>query len=180
VGFRNRTLEPQEVANCHGKAEPQFEDVKAFSRSVIAAGMLKRACAFRVPRLRCFPCGEVVRTGIDFYEPATTTAMDADAGFKKGTGSHLNKDHLTFMNDRLVFGMSWRHDGKLYYDEVPADSKDEAIAYFVEHQRGDIVLVRVDLVGPNDGSVQDVVVPPSQPFSPLSARSRLDADAEAR
>jgi len=106
--------------------------------------------------------------------------MDAGAGSKERISSQLRKDYFAFMSDRFIYGMHWRHDGKLYDDEVPAESKDEAIAYFVELHRGDIVLVRVELVGPNDGSVQDVIVPPTSPFGALSARSRLDTDADAR
>ena len=30
-----------------------------------------------------------------------------------------------------IFGMHWKHDGKLYYDELPAESKDEAAEYFI-------------------------------------------------
>ena len=28
------------------------------------------------------------------------------------------------MRERFIFGMHWKHDGKMYYDELPADSKD--------------------------------------------------------
>jgi hypothetical protein len=50
----------------------------------------------------------------------------------------------------FIFGMHWRHGGKLYYDEVPAVSKEEAEEYFINHKRDDVVLVRVELIGPED------------------------------
>lgn len=28
------------------------------------------------------------------------------------------------MWQRFIFGMHWKHGGKMYYDELPADSKD--------------------------------------------------------
>ena len=103
----------------------------------------------------------------------------AAAVFKSRIGCRLSEDHFAFMSERFIFGMHWKYDGKMYYDEVPAGSKDEAIAYFVECQRGDVVLVRVDLVGPNDRRVPGDGVAPSLPFGPSSERSRLDTGADA-
>ena len=76
--------------------------------------------------------------------------------------------------------MHWEHDGKMYYDEVSADSKEEAIEYFIEHKRDDITLVRVELIGPNEGGVRELSHLPISPFSPLMARRRLDRDEDAR
>ena len=39
------------------------------------------------------------------------------------------------MIERFIFGMHWKHDGKMYYDEVPADSKEEAALYFIDHKQ---------------------------------------------
>ena len=50
-----------------------------------------------------------------------------------------------------IFGMHWKHDGKLYYDELPAESKVVAAEYFIDHCRDDVSLVRVELVRPDDG-----------------------------
>jgi len=36
----------------------------------------------------------------------------------------------------------------MYYDELPADSKDEAALYFIDHKRDDVSLVSVVPVGP--------------------------------
>jgi hypothetical protein len=79
-----------------------------------------------------------------------------------------------------IFGMHWKHDGRMYYDELPAESETEAVDFFIDHKREDISLVRVELVGPNEGGVRELVVSPDSPFSPLKARRRLDQDENAR
>lgn len=79
-----------------------------------------------------------------------------------------------------IYGVHWRHDGRMYYDEVHADSKKEAVEYFIEHQRDDVTLIRVELVGSNDGSVREPADLPVLPFDPLIARRRLDRDENAR
>ncbi|MGA2245447.1 MAG: hypothetical protein ABSH48_10640 [Verrucomicrobiota bacterium] len=84
------------------------------------------------------------------------------------------------MRERYIFGMHWKHDGKLYYDEVPADSKEAAVVYFNEHKRDDVSLVRVELVGPNEGGVREIVIPPDLPFGPLMAHRRVDMNQDAR
>lgn len=84
------------------------------------------------------------------------------------------------MIERFIFGMHWRHDGKMYYDEIPADSKEEAAEYFIDHKRDDVSLVRVELVGPNEGGVREYAHSPLSPFDPLRARRRLDKDEDAR
>ena len=53
-----------------------------------------------------------------------------------------------------IFGMHWKHGGKMYYDELPAESKEEAVDYFIGHKRDDVSLVRVELVGPDKPSVR--------------------------
>jgi hypothetical protein len=68
----------------------------------------------------------------------------------------------------------------MYYDELTACSKDEAAEYFMRHKRDDVTLVRVELVGPDDGGVQEIVGSPVLPFGPLMARRRLDKDEDAR
>jgi hypothetical protein len=80
----------------------------------------------------------------------------------------------------FIFGMHWRHDGKMNYDEVPADSKAGAIEYFIDHKRDDVTLVRVELVGPNEGGVREFIPSPDSPLGPLMARRRLDIDEDAR
>ena len=84
------------------------------------------------------------------------------------------------MKERFIFGMHWKHDGEMYYDEVPADSKEEAAGYFIDHKRDDVSLVRVELVGPNEGGVGEMVVSPYSRFNPLVARRRMDIDEDAR
>ena len=84
------------------------------------------------------------------------------------------------MIERFIFGMHWKHDGKMYYDELPADSRDEAAEYFIDHKRDDVSLVRVELVGPNEGGVREYAHSPFSPFDPLRARRRLDIDEDAR
>jgi hypothetical protein len=80
----------------------------------------------------------------------------------------------------FIYGVYWRHDDRMYYDEVHADSKEEAVEYFIEHKRDDVTLVRVELAGPNDGSVRQPAGLPILPFDPLMARRRLDRDENAR
>jgi hypothetical protein len=79
-----------------------------------------------------------------------------------------------------IFGMHWKHGGKMYYDELPAESKEEAAEYFIDHMRDDISLVRVELVGPNEGGVRELAHSPDRPFDPLRARRRTDKDEDAR
>jgi hypothetical protein len=80
----------------------------------------------------------------------------------------------------FIFGMHWRHGGKLYYDELSAGSREEAAEYFIDHKRDDVSLVRVELVGPDDNGVREAVQSPLSPFDPLMARRRLDNDEDAR
>ena len=68
----------------------------------------------------------------------------------------------------------------MYYDEIPADSKEEAAECFIDHKRDDVSLVRVELVGPNEGGVREYAHSPLSPFDPLRARRRLDKDEDAR
>jgi len=84
------------------------------------------------------------------------------------------------MIEQFIFGMHWKFDEKMYYDELPADSKEEAAEYFIDHMRDDVSLVRVELVGPNEGGVREFVLSPNSPFSPLKARRRMDIDEDAK
>jgi hypothetical protein len=68
----------------------------------------------------------------------------------------------------------------MYYDELSAGSPDQAAAYFIDHKRDDVDLVRVELVGPDDGGVRELAYSPVSPFTPLMARRRLDKDEDAR
>jgi hypothetical protein len=79
-----------------------------------------------------------------------------------------------------IFGMHWKHQGKMYYDELFAESQEEAAGYFIDHMRDDVSLVRVVLVGPDDGGVREYAKSPVSPFAPLQARRRMDADEDVR
>lgn len=79
-----------------------------------------------------------------------------------------------------IFGMHWLHQGKMYYDEVHAESKSAAAAYFNEHKRDEVTLVRVELIGPDEGGVRMPVQNPILPMPPLVGRRRLDIDDNAR
>jgi hypothetical protein len=79
-----------------------------------------------------------------------------------------------------IFGMHWKHSGKMYYDELSAGSKDEAAGYFIDHKRDDVSLVRVVQVGPDYSGVREYANSPFSPFDPLKARRRLDKDEDAR
>jgi hypothetical protein len=80
----------------------------------------------------------------------------------------------------FIFGVHWKHGGKMYYDELSAGSQHEAAEYFIDHKRDDVDLVRVELVGPDDSGVREPACSPVSPFSPLKARRRLDKDEDAR
>jgi hypothetical protein len=84
------------------------------------------------------------------------------------------------MRERFIYGIHWKHDGQMYYDEVPADSKEEAAEYFIDHKRDDVFLVRVEWAGPNEGGVREPDGSPDTPFTPLAARRRLDVDEDVR
>lgn len=79
-----------------------------------------------------------------------------------------------------IFGMHWKHQEKMYYDELPAESKEEAAGYFIDHCRDDVSLVRVELVGPDHGGVREYAQSPFSPIGPLKARRRLDKDEDAK
>jgi hypothetical protein len=84
------------------------------------------------------------------------------------------------MWQKFIFGMHWKHDGKMYYDELPADSKEEAALYFIDHKRDDVSLIRVESIGPDDCGVREFAHSPISPFDPLKAHRRLDKDEDAR
>ncbi len=79
-----------------------------------------------------------------------------------------------------IYGVHWEHDGKMYYDEMPAESQEAAAEYFIDHKRDDVALVRVEYVGPNEGGVRECVGSPVSPFGPLMARRRLDGEGDVR
>jgi hypothetical protein len=80
----------------------------------------------------------------------------------------------------FIYGMHWRYAGKMYYDEVHAESEAAATAYFNEHKRDDVILIRVEFVGPDEGGVPVPGRLPMLPMDPLVARRRLDRDDNAR
>lgn len=84
------------------------------------------------------------------------------------------------MWELFVYGMHWKHEGRMYYDELTAGSKEEAAEYFIDHKRDDVSLIRVELVGPDDPGTRDYARSPLPPFSPLTRRRRLDADEDVR
>ena len=79
-----------------------------------------------------------------------------------------------------IFGMHWKHDGIMYYDELPAESKEAAAEFFIDHKRDDVSLIRVEYIRPNEGGVREYANSPNSPFkpSPLVARRRLDKKDE--
>lgn len=79
-----------------------------------------------------------------------------------------------------IFGMHWKYEGRMYYDELPAESREEAASYFIDHMRDDVMLVKVELVGPNEGGVQEFSKSPHSPFSPLMARRKPGKDEDVR
>jgi hypothetical protein len=68
----------------------------------------------------------------------------------------------------------------MYYDELTAESQEEAAGYFIDHCRDSVSLVRVELVGPDDGGTREHAHSPISPFAPLTARRQLNKDENAR
>ena len=68
----------------------------------------------------------------------------------------------------------------MYLDEFAAASKVEAVDFFNDHKRPDVSLVRVELVGPDQGGCREFAHSPNSPFSPLIARRRLDKEEDVR
>lgn len=79
-----------------------------------------------------------------------------------------------------IYGMHWKCEGRMYYDEIPAESREDAAEFFVDHKRDDVSLVRIEFVGPNEGGVREPAHSPYMPFSPLMARRKWDRDEDAR
>ena len=79
-----------------------------------------------------------------------------------------------------IYGIHWEHDGRMYYDEIPAESREDAFDYFIDHKRDDVRLIRIEFVGPNEGGVREFAHSPYPPFDPLKARRRTDKDEDAR
>ncbi|HEV2452974.1 MAG TPA: hypothetical protein VGY98_01850 [Verrucomicrobiae bacterium] len=94
--------------------------------------------------------------------------------------AHSNQHNLAVIWESYIYGMHWKHDGKMYYDEIPAESADDAERYFIDHKRDDVTLIRVEYVGPNEGGVREPIGSPYRPFGPLRARRRMDKDEDAR
>jgi hypothetical protein len=84
------------------------------------------------------------------------------------------------MQDLFLFHVHWKHKDKMYVDELSAASKFEAEEYFNDNKRSDVSLVRVELVGPDQGGLREFTHSPDSPFGPLMARRRLDMDEDAR
>ena len=84
------------------------------------------------------------------------------------------------MQEMFKFHVHWRHNSQMYVDELPAASMVEVVDYFNDHKRPDVSLVRVELVGPDEGGLREPARSPNLPFGPLIARRRLDIDENAR
>ena len=68
----------------------------------------------------------------------------------------------------------------MYYDEIPAESVNEAANYFNYHKRDDVTLIKVEAVRPDDNGVRELARPALKPFDPLKGRRRMDKDEDAR
>ena len=79
-----------------------------------------------------------------------------------------------------LYGMHWECEGRMYYDEIPAETKEGATEFFIDHKRDDVRLIRVEFVGPNEGGVREPAHSPYLPFSPLSARRNPETGEDAR
>ena len=66
-----------------------------------------------------------------------------------------------------IYGVHWTCEGKMYYDEIPAESQDEATEFFIDHKRDDVALIRVEYVGPNEGGVREPAHSPYFALQPL-------------
>lgn len=84
------------------------------------------------------------------------------------------------MNQTFKYHVHWKHDNKLYLDELSGTSVTEVVDYFNDNRQSDVLLVRVELIGPDEGGVREFAHSPNSPFSPLMARRRLDKEEDAR
>jgi hypothetical protein len=84
------------------------------------------------------------------------------------------------MWQNYIFGAYWKHEGRTYYDEFPADSKAGAEEYFNYHKRDDVTLVRVEKVRSDDNGVREPANSPYSPLSPLIKWRKTDEDEDAR
>ena len=84
------------------------------------------------------------------------------------------------MWQNYIFGMHWKHGEKMYYDELSAESQEEAAGYFIDHKRDDVALIKVEVVGPDDCGTRELAKSPLSPFDPLMTRRRWDKDEDAR
>jgi len=84
------------------------------------------------------------------------------------------------MPDLFMYHAHWKHQDKLYVDEFSATSLVAAVDYFNDHKRPDVSLIKVKLVGPDQGGLREFAHSPDSPFSPLIARRRLGVDDNAR
>jgi hypothetical protein len=84
------------------------------------------------------------------------------------------------MQEMFKFHVHWRHQDKMYVDEYAAASTVDAADYFNDHRRPDVFLVRVEMVGPDEGGAREFAHSPDLPFSPLMARRRWEVDEDAR
>lgn len=79
-----------------------------------------------------------------------------------------------------LFRVHWRHEGTLYFNELPGGSEVEVTDYFNDNKRDDVTLEQIELIGPDDNAVREFARSPDSPFGPLVARRRLDRDEDAR
>ena len=84
------------------------------------------------------------------------------------------------MKEMFKYHVHWKHENKMYVDELSGASVTEVADYFNDNKRPNISLIRVELVGPDEGGVREFACSPNSPFSPLMARRRLDRDEDAR
>src|SRR5690348_15470361 len=62
----------------------------------------------------------------------------------------------------FVFGIHWSHAGRMYYDELSANGKDEVEDYFNRHKRPGVTLVETELIGPQDMPVEQRLKHPAR------------------
>jgi hypothetical protein len=68
----------------------------------------------------------------------------------------------------------------MYVDELSGASVVEVVDYFNDNKRSDVSLIRVDLVGPDEGGEREPAHSPNSPFSPLMARRKWQVEEDAR
>ena len=100
---------------------------------------------------------------IDFLAVSTPSVLDM-AGYSQAAADRVMLMLREITDDEIpqmfIFGIHWSHGGNTYYDELLACEEDKLINYFNQRKRSDVTLVKVELCGPEDMTVYQLLQHP--------------------